>query len=152
MQSLTGSQSLLEVTLDGNPVSDNPSTTSTDALAQQGSTRSGMQQGSVVTYRQKLICQIPNLRQLDMKRISVSDININVRFINCSQTKFVAIILVLSVFFFMRFFAWQIFRLTLLTFRPQKRDEARPKNWESFSSVSAQTVLETYTYGVKGGS
>ena len=102
MQSLTGSQSLLEVTLDGNPVSDNPSTTSTDALAQQGSTRSGMQQGSVVTYRQKLICQIPNLRQLDMKRISVSDININVRFINCSQTKFVAIILVLSVFFFMR--------------------------------------------------
>ena len=42
--------------------------------------------------------------------------------INCSQTNFVAIILVLSVFF-MRFFAWPIFRLTLLTFRPQKRDK-----------------------------
>ena len=41
---------------------------------------------------------------------------------NCSQTKFLAIILVLSVFF-MRFFAWPIFRLTLLTFRPQKRDK-----------------------------
>ena len=40
---------------------------------------------------------------------------------NCSQTKFVAVILVLSVFF-MRFFAWPIFRLTILTFSPQKRD------------------------------
>ena len=59
--------------------------------------------------------------------------------INCSQTKFVAIILVMSVFF-MRFFAWPIFCLTLLIFRPLA----------PFSSVSAQTVLETYTYGVKG--
>ena len=43
-------------------------------------------------------------------------------FINCPQTKFVAIILVLSVFF-MRFFAWQIFLLTLFTFRTHKRDK-----------------------------
>ena len=34
---------------------------------------------------------------------------------NCSQTKFVSIMLVLSVFF-MRFFAWPIFCLTHLTF------------------------------------
>ena len=37
----------------------------------------------------------------------------------CSRMQFVAIILVLSVFF-MQFFAWPIFRLTHLTFRPQK--------------------------------
>ena len=42
--------------------------------------------------------------------------------INCSQTKFIAIIIVLSVFFY------AIFRLTdfssdALTFRPQKRDK-----------------------------
>ena len=41
---------------------------------------------------------------------------------NCSQTKFVAIILVLSAFF-MRFFVWPIFRLTLLTCCPQRRDK-----------------------------
>ena len=78
--------------------------------------------------------------------------------INCSQTKFVAIILVLSVFFY------AIFRLTnfssdALTFRPQKRDkQVAPSGHyvllEPFRSVSAQTVLETYTYtyGVRGGS
>ena len=38
---------------------------------------------------------------------------------NCSQTKFVAIILVLLVF--MQFVAWKIFHLTLLTIRPQRR-------------------------------
>ena len=52
--------------------------------------------------------------------------------------------------FFMRFFAWPIFRLTLLTFRPQKRDkQVAPSGHyvllEPFRSVSAQTVLETYT-------
>ena len=44
--------------------------------------------------------------------------------INCSQTKFVEIIAVLSVFC-MRFFAWPIFRLNHLTFRPQKRYKQR---------------------------
>ena len=39
-----------------------------------------------------------------------------------AKTKFVAIILVLSVFF-MRFFTWPIFRLARLTFRPQTRDK-----------------------------
>ena len=48
----------------------------------------------------------------------------------------------------MRFFAWPIFRLTLLTFRPQKRDkQVAPSGhyvlFEPFRSVSAQTVLET---------
>ena len=46
----------------------------------------------------------------------VADIN------NFSQTKFVAIILVMLVFF-MRFLAWPIFFLTHFTFRPQKRDK-----------------------------
>ena len=41
---------------------------------------------------------------------------------NCSQTKFVAIILVL-LDFFMQFFAWTIFRLKFLTFCPQKLDK-----------------------------
>ena len=55
------------------------------------------------------------------------------------QMKFLAILLVLSVFF-MRFFAWPIFRLTLLTFRPQKRDkQVAPSGnqvlLEAFSSV-----------------
>ena len=59
--------------------------------------------------------------------------------------------------YFMRFFAWPIFRLTLLTFRPKKRDKQIAPSWhlvllELFSSVSAETVLETYTYGVMGGS
>ena len=40
------------------------------------------------------------------------------RLINCSQTKFLAIMLVLLIFF-MRFFAWPIFHLTHLTFRHQ---------------------------------
>ena len=56
---------------------------------------------------------------------------------------FVAIILVLSVFFY------AVFRLTLLTLRPQKRDKqvalsGHKVRLELFSSVSAQTVLETY--------
>ena len=41
---------------------------------------------------------------------------------NCSQTKFVAIILVLSVFFY-AIFRLTNFRLIFLTFRPQKRDK-----------------------------
>ena len=75
---------------------------------------------------------------------------------NCFQRKFVTVILVLSVFF-LRFFAWPIFRLTPLTFRTQKRDKqvAPSGHWvllEPFSSISVETVLETYTYAVKGGS
>ena len=47
--------------------------------------------------------------------------------------------------------------MTLLTFRPQKRDkQVAPSGHlvilELFSSVSAQTVLESYAYGVKSGS
>ena len=76
--------------------------------------------------------------------------------INCSQTKFVAIILVLSVSF-MRFFARPIFRLRLLTFRPQQRSiKVAPSGHyvlvEPISYVSIQIVLETFNYGVKGGS
>ena len=90
MRSLSGSQSLLEVTLDGNPVSDNPNgpSTSADSInsTNQGAQRSGggpgginiQGGGSCLMYRQKLICQISNLRQLDMKRISVSS-NLNVK-------------------------------------------------------------------------
>ena len=90
MRSLSGSQSLLEVTLDGNPVSDNPNgpSTSADSInsANQGAQRSGGGPGGIniqggvscLTYRQKLICQISNLRQLDMKRISVSS-NLNLK-------------------------------------------------------------------------
>ena len=40
-----------------------------------------------------------------------------------SQTKFVAIVLVLSVFFLCDFSLDRIFRLTLLTFRPKKQDK-----------------------------
>ena len=43
-------------------------------------------------------------------------------FFNCSQTKFLAIIWVLSVFFY-AIFGLPIFRLKHLTFRPQKRDK-----------------------------
>ena len=81
---------------------------------------------------------------------------ISLLFFICSQKNFVAIILVLSVFF-MQFFARPNFRLTHLTFRPQERDkQVAPSEHlvllELFSSVLAQTVLETYSYGVKGGS
>ena len=67
-------------------------------------------------------------------------------FFNCSLTKFY-LQFYLSVFF-MRFFAWQIFCLTHLTFRPQKRDkQVAPSGHyvllEPFSPVSAQTVLDT---------
>ena len=55
--------------------------------------------------------------------IGVGDDHLYEVLINCYQTKFVAIILVLSVFFLMPIFAWPIFCLTLLTFRPQKRDK-----------------------------
>ena len=51
--------------------------------------------------------------------------SINIKFVvivNWSQMKFVAIIVVLF-FVFMRFLAWPIFRLTHLTFRPQKLDK-----------------------------
>ena len=55
---------------------------------------------------------------------------------------------------FMRFFSWPIFRLTLLTFRPQKRDKQVAPSGHEMLLEPAQTVLETYTctYGVKGGS
>ena len=75
---------------------------------------------------------------------------------NCSQTKFVAIILVLVVSF-MRFFAWPIFGLTHLTFRPQKRDKlVAPSGHqvlfsEPFSSLDSKysirrNCFKTYTH------
>ena len=53
--------------------------------------------------------------------LRVQDSKVLVVTVNCSQTKFVAIVLVLSVFY--AIFRLPIFRLTLLTFRPQKLDK-----------------------------
>ena len=75
IESLRGSQSLLEVTLDNNPVAEPVAGLGGDQSSNSTSrtnNSSSVNASGTVTYRQRVICQIANLRQLDMKRITVS--------------------------------------------------------------------------------
>ena len=55
--------------------------------------------------------------------------NVSLKFstTNCSQTKLVSIILILLVL--IKFFAGPLFRLTHLTFDPQKQDKQEASSW-----------------------
>ena len=75
---------------------------------------------------------------------------------NCSQTKFVAIILVVSVVFKCDFFAWPIFRPTLLAFRPPTTGwtgsaQRALRALRAFHLCFSSNCFVGLTYGVKGG-
>ena len=66
-------------------------------------------------------------------KLKIISPSISLKDFNCSQTKFVAIVLFLFVFL-MQFYAWPFFRLTHLTFRLRKRDkQIAPSGEGSFS-------------------
>ena len=68
-------------------------------------------------------------------------------FFNCSQTQFVAIILVLWSSLWV-FFARPIFRLTHLTFRPHKRDKQVALGDHSISGLLAPLELLVSKYPI----